>query len=724
MGAWIDVTDNTHWDPANSYCEWDSGNSRWHSWWHNNSGSYTPGQLVIKGTWIDDEVEYTQIKFTYTLTGGDPGIGVFSVHDGSYHYLLSGGDGQYSKTAYDLSWSSIPEGNTINRIIIRTYDSYGGSFDYDVEVYITKIELYDPTQATLLSVNEAYHLHYGDTIVLPVRPNNCYHLHFADTLYAADGNDCYHLHDADGELVLAYTAPTNYYWLNMSSHLRAGNAYCHWISAGVWGLENAVSASGFLEVWDEDSYYWDEFRPDAVRVTYTDNLPEGYTVHLNLKNLAGSYDLCSDTDYISQGIVPLNIVSNYEIGYVYATGRTSGGERAQTGTVTITAIEFGIFFRVQESYHVIQSSDVDLLTVGRPNSVVSLQYADSPVLSAVTPFWVSRVDPQYWRPSSFWWWDTAGGYWEEEYPHSGSLAIREKYQYSDAELLTLFKPAWAKITYNAYNYETGVVQLILSFVRTSTGASGGTHNILEYEAGALIEVEYPYDDCYINSIYLHNTTVDTDCILRISDIEFSDRGMLTVNEAYHDMYTDYVHLNNMFTIESVNDSYHLQYAQQIILVANVTEMHEVKFYQCAIWAEGSAHGGAINLSEEIDAENVGQVFDDVSDAQRLAGDTSYRKIYVRNASELNHYWPLVKCWINDVAGYSSENISIALGTDTDVQTDAESYDFYEPTYSAHVNALNIGTLFAGDSAAIWIKRVIPAGSAPSHSTYFELGFGS
>lgn len=70
----------------------------------------------------------------------------------------------------------------------------------------------------------------------------------------------------------------------------------------------------------------------------------------------------------------------------------------------------------------------------------------------------------------------------------------------------------------------------------------------------------------------------------------------------------------------------------------------IKFYQCITWAEGDAHGGDIDVANEITSGADQNIFDDVSDAEREAGDTEYRKIFIKNTNVGT--WAAVKAWIS------------------------------------------------------------------------------
>ena len=50
----------------------------------------------------------------------------------------------------------------------------------------------------------------------------------------------------------------------------------------------------------------------------------------------------------------------------------------------------------------------------------------------------------------------------------------------------------------------------------------------------------------------------------------------------------------------------------------------IKFYRCQTWAEGSTHGGDIDLNAEITTATDQNIFDDVTDNERESGDVEYR----------------------------------------------------------------------------------------------------
>lgn len=91
----------------------------------------------------------------------------------------------------------------------------------------------------------------------------------------------------------------------------------------------------------------------------------------------------------------------------------------------------------------------------------------------------------------------------------------------------------------------------------------------------------------------------------------------------------------------------------------------IKWYQCATWTEGGAHGGAIDTLNEITSGASNAVFDDVSNAERVAGDTEYRKVFIRNENVGD--WPTPLAWIESQTPATNSAITILQGGSKSVQ---------------------------------------------------------
>ena len=152
----------------------------------------------------------------------------------------------------------------------------------------------------------------------------------------------------------------------------------------------------------------------------------------------------------------------------------------------------------------------------------------------------------------------------------------------------------------------------------------------------------------------------------------------------------------------------------------------IKFY-APLNADDSlqTYGGGIDLSSEIVSDQLGNVFDNVSDQERIEGNTDFRKFFIYNHnSGAGSAWLNVKGWIwqNTLSG--DDEISIAIGTDSDTHYEAAGYTFYKPDAIDHQDVLDIGTLLTNEKVAIWIKRIVGAEAAKYFANEFRLAFKS
>jgi len=151
----------------------------------------------------------------------------------------------------------------------------------------------------------------------------------------------------------------------------------------------------------------------------------------------------------------------------------------------------------------------------------------------------------------------------------------------------------------------------------------------------------------------------------------------------------------------------------IITTANI------KFYQCATWAEGDTHGGDIDIGNEITSGADENIFDDVENAERVAGDTEYRKIYVRN--ENAEAWEAVKAWIDTFTAATNDEISIKLGTNAGVKSvEGVAAGYVSPDAKGHGDVLSIGDLAQNAYQSIWIKRIVSAAGSGYTDNTFKL----
>lgn len=132
-----------------------------------------------------------------------------------------------------------------------------------------------------------------------------------------------------------------------------------------------------------------------------------------------------------------------------------------------------------------------------------------------------------------------------------------------------------------------------------------------------------------------------------------------------------------------------------------------------------------NQSDTITvAQLANELFDDISKPESYNGDTEYRCFYIHNAHDTDPFVG-IKVYIGsntsgaddlsiglDLAGTgdgSSTGVSDTIGDEGTAPDPAVT--FSQP--AAIGSALSIGQLDAGESAAVWIKRTIPAATVTS-----------
>jgi hypothetical protein len=125
-----------------------------------------------------------------------------------------------------------------------------------------------------------------------------------------------------------------------------------------------------------------------------------------------------------------------------------------------------------------------------------------------------------------------------------------------------------------------------------------------------------------------------------------------------------------------------------------------------------------------------KIFDDVTKAQSLAGDTNYRGLYFRNQHAADSM-TTIKVWMS-VNTPGQDNVQIALATEA--KNVAIEVLANEATAPAGINfdaanpvdlasGLAVVDLLFSDFKGFWLKRVVPAGvTAAVTLNTFRLGF--
>lgn len=108
------------------------------------------------------------------------------------------------------------------------------------------------------------------------------------------------------------------------------------------------------------------------------------------------------------------------------------------------------------------------------------------------------------------------------------------------------------------------------------------------------------------------------------------------------------------------------------------------------------------------------IFDDVSSAEALAGDTEYRCVYVHNAHATLTYTG-AKVWIQTNTPSPDTSVELALGNAavnaTETAVANENTAPSGPTFSApssFAGGIALGDIPAGQHRAIWEKRIVNA----------------
>jgi len=134
----------------------------------------------------------------------------------------------------------------------------------------------------------------------------------------------------------------------------------------------------------------------------------------------------------------------------------------------------------------------------------------------------------------------------------------------------------------------------------------------------------------------------------------------------------------------------------------------------------AALGGAKSSTEIVDA-TLHNLFDRVSGAEALAGDTEYRAIYVHNAhATLTMLSATVHIQTNSSSPDTTLEIAVGTaainGTEQTIvnETTAPTGTTFT-TAAGSGNALALGDIPAGQHKAVWVKRIVSASAAADNS---------
>lgn len=144
-----------------------------------------------------------------------------------------------------------------------------------------------------------------------------------------------------------------------------------------------------------------------------------------------------------------------------------------------------------------------------------------------------------------------------------------------------------------------------------------------------------------------------------------------------------------------------------------------KWYQSATWSATAGNGGAIDLTATITSSIVSNIFATVSRADAVTGTTNYRKIYFRNEDLVTY--PSAKLYISASCSCTYASIYIAYSTsNTDTQSQATAYTWYQAYASSSTLALNLGDIATTSSTAIWLKMITQANTPGYDANSFKI----
>lgn len=129
-------------------------------------------------------------------------------------------------------------------------------------------------------------------------------------------------------------------------------------------------------------------------------------------------------------------------------------------------------------------------------------------------------------------------------------------------------------------------------------------------------------------------------------------------------------------------------------------------------------GGAKSSVDLVDNTD-NNLFDDVSGDEHTAGDTEYRCIYVHNGHGSLSLTG-AKVWRSAHSPGSDTVVAIGVGTaavngteqTVATEADAPSGVTFSTAATDRASGLALGDLPAGQHKAVWIRRVVSAGSTP------------
>lgn len=349
--------------------------------------------------------------------------------------------------------------------------------------------------------------------------------------------------------------------------------------------------------------------------------------------------------------------------------------------------------------------------------------------------WREYTSNSYWTGNSVFIWDSGNSRWYWDSTSSSNLTVDIAPTGQLATDLASVRPTAIRITYSFVDafHHFGRGYCILSGSEAyCSGSIDPLNSNTQYSLNT-----WPENSGYVLSRFrltVHNSAhavqqgVDLTDGAYVTKIELYGVWpvSLVVAETYHLHDADSTYATPDEDDDTVypSEPYHEHAADAITLEIPVADLSAIRLYQCSTWTQGSSQGGAISSTEiEDDGQLFNTIFPDVSNTDRVAGLVDYRKVFIKNTSDIG-CWFDVLVWISTNTTSDGDSIAIALGTDSDVQTDADDYTYYQPTSKTHEDVLEAGDLLCGESIAVWIRRTVNAYADPSLEDEFVLAVGT
>jgi hypothetical protein len=125
----------------------------------------------------------------------------------------------------------------------------------------------------------------------------------------------------------------------------------------------------------------------------------------------------------------------------------------------------------------------------------------------------------------------------------------------------------------------------------------------------------------------------------------------------------------------------------------ITSVSGLILLKCANWTEGTSHGGTIGTIE------VASLFDDITEAENVAGLTDYRKAFIKATESdvlTKTYTPVLVNPPESISGRIT--LTIAAGTADDTMTTKPADESFDTSLLCDI--------YTGESQPVWIKRTI------------------